>query len=292
MTPEYCAGLKPSGCLPWPADWLLSLLVGLIWPSQAALSGLVSLCLPTSIEKEDSLKLVLRRVTLGPLYTAIFLLFLPAALCAIPLRCLLCLMKKPFQYSVLKKAHTDAEERFLLKSLSGGHVREHQFGIASANLCLLPEFLARINNISHSAWRARTLGERIVVDQFFYGGVPRSILGLPANGMGKNDVKKSKAARERFVGGLATHFPRLDFLCLQEMFDWHYSQLLRQELHKVSECVPPPHPLAISLSLCLCLYYLSLCLYLSVSLSVKFNTSLIPCGKFRSPYLGKTITTV
>ena len=261
MTPEYCAGLKPSGCLPWPADWLLSLLVALIWPSQAALSGLVSLCLPTSIEKEDSLKLILRRVTLGPLYTATFLLFLPAALCAIPLRCLLCLVRKPFQYSVLKKAHTDAEERFLLKSLSGGHVREHQFGIASANLCLLPEFLARINNISHSARRARTIGERIVVDQFFYGGVPRSILGLPDNGMGKNDVKKSKAARERFVGGLATHFPRLDFVCLQETFDWHYSQLLRQELHKVSEYVPPPTPISLSLSL-------SVCLCLSVCLSV------------------------
>lgn len=233
MTLKYCAGLKPSGCLPWPADGLLNLLVTLIWPSQAALSGLVSLCLPTSVEKEDSLKLLLRRVTLGPLYAVIFLLFLPAALCAIPLRCLLCLLRKPFQYSVLKKAHTEAEEEFLAKSLSGGHLREHQFGIASSNVCLLPEFLARINNMSHSALRARSIGEKIVVDQFFYGGVPKSILGWPVNGKEKNDVRKAKDSGGSFEGGLATHFPRLDFLCLQEVFDWHYSQVLRQELHKV-----------------------------------------------------------
>ncbi|KAK7114861.1 hypothetical protein V1264_000848 [Littorina saxatilis] len=150
-----------------------------------------------------------------------------------PLRILLSLMKKPFQYSVVKKAHTQSEEEFMIKSLSDYRLGEHQFGIASGNICLLPEFLARYNNLSHSGQRARSIGERIVIDQFFYGGVPKSILGLPANGVKKNDVRSSRKEIQRFVGGLAAHFPRLDFLCLQEVFDWNYNKVLREELHKV-----------------------------------------------------------
>nr|KAG5707904.1 hypothetical protein BaRGS_031635 [Batillaria attramentaria] len=34
-------------------------------------------------------------------------------------------------------------------------------------------------------------------------------------------------------GGLDTHFPRLDFLCMQEVFDGNYNKVLRKELHKV-----------------------------------------------------------
>ena len=231
MGKSACSGLQPSGCLPWPFDILLNLLVLLIWPSQGALSGLVSLCIPTMVEKEDPVRLLVRRLTLGPMYAAFFLLTLPVALCLIPMRCVLSYFKRPFQYSVLKKDHTQAEEEFMVKSMLGSHLDKYQFGIATGNLCLLPEFLARINIISHSGQRAKSIGERLVVDQFFYGEVPESALGLAGNRAVKNDVETSK--KQGFTGGLATHFPRLDFLCLQEVFDWNYNKTLRAELHKV-----------------------------------------------------------
>lgn len=234
MTPNDYSGLQPSGCLPSPLDELLNVLVAVIWPSQAALSGLASLCLfTTTVERDDPLKLLLRRMTLGPLYAVIFLVTLPVALCAILFRCLLCLLRTPFQYSVFKQAPACGEEGPLMKSLSGRQLREHQFGIASCNTCLLPEFLARINNLSHSAQRARGVGERIVIDQFFHGGASESASNQPANGTGENDAQKSEEGREGLVGELTTHFPHLDFLCFQEVFDWNYNKLLRQELHKV-----------------------------------------------------------
>ena len=237
MTPKAGPGLEPFGCLPWPLDDLLSFMVLVIWPSQAAVSGLVSLYLATSVEREDPWTLLLRRATLGPLYTVAFFLTLPVALVAIPIRCLLCSLRKPLQYSVHEQAHAlSPEEERWVKSLQGSRLGEYQFGVATSNTCLLPEFLARINNISHSALRAGSIGERIVVDQLFYEEVPESVLGLSAaggTGVEEDDVRESEGGKGNFVGGLASHFPWLDFLCVQEVFDWNYNQLLRQELHKV-----------------------------------------------------------
>ena len=249
MPPKHSSGLQPSGCLPSPLNELLSFLAVIIWPSQAALSGLVSLYLATSVERDNPTKLLLRRATLGPLYAVIFLLVLPAALCAIPFRCLLCLLRKPFQYSVVQQARSEEEES-LTNSLSGCQLKERQFRLASSNTCLLPEFLARINNISHSELRARSIGERIVVDQFFYGGSSDSaVVGLPVNGMVKSPAKKSEGGGAGFAGELATHFPRLDFLCIQEVFDWNYNKLLRRELHKVRMGLESERA-----SVCVCVY--------------------------------------
>ncbi|KAL8563656.1 hypothetical protein ACOMHN_055290 [Nucella lapillus] len=108
--------LQPSVSLPWVWDELLNLCVALIWPSQVALSGFVSLWVPTSVEKNDPLKLLLRRLTLGPLYAALFLFTLPLALIFFPPRCLLSYMKKPYRYSVCKKAHTSqVKSSFILR---------------------------------------------------------------------------------------------------------------------------------------------------------------------------------
>ncbi|KAL8615326.1 hypothetical protein ACOMHN_038065 [Nucella lapillus] len=215
--------LQPSVSLPWVWDKLLNLCVALIWPSQGALSGFVSFWVPTSVEKNDPLKLLLRRLTLGPLYAALFLLTLPLALIFFPPRCLLSYMKKPYRYSVCKKAHTEMEEDLMKKRLSGPDLASYEFGVASSNVCLLSEFLSRINYLSHSGHRAGTIGERVVFDQFFY----TKSAGEHAGKAGR----KEEAAG--FVGGLSSRFPRLDVLCLQEVFDWNYNKTLRKELHKV-----------------------------------------------------------
>ncbi|KAL8563657.1 hypothetical protein ACOMHN_055291 [Nucella lapillus] len=115
------------------------------------------------------------------------------------------------------------EEDFTKKRLSGPDLASYEFGVASSNVCLLSEFLARINYLSHSEHRARTIGERVVFDQFFY----TKSAGEQAGKAGR----KEEAAG--FVGGLSSRFPRLDVLHLQEVFDWNYNKTLRKELHKL-----------------------------------------------------------
>ncbi|XP_013389025.1 sphingomyelin phosphodiesterase 3 [Lingula anatina] len=39
---------------------------------------------------------------------------------------------------------------------------ERRFTVATANVCLMPEFIARINNLSNTQWRAKTIGSRII----------------------------------------------------------------------------------------------------------------------------------
>ena len=88
------------------------------------------------------------------------------------------------------------------------------------------------------------------MDQFFYGGSSDSaVVGLPVNGMVKSPAKKSEGGGAGFAGELATHFPRLDFLCIQEVFDWNYNKLLRRELHKVRMGLESERA-----SVCVCVY--------------------------------------
>lgn len=225
--------MESVDCLPWPLASILSFITWLIWPCQGAVSGLFSVFLPTSIEKCHPLQLLAKRLTLIPIYSVLILIFLPLAVCCIPVRCFFCLFRKPYQYSVVKNIYTQAEEDHILLKVSEWKLQTYDFGIATANVCLLPEFLSRINNLSDASFRAKSIGKRIVVDNFFYSGVhmspSRSFTQDNPHADGQLNGKKSL-----LVGGLATHFPQLDFLCLQEVFDWNYNKLLRQELHKVN----------------------------------------------------------
>ncbi|XP_076470303.1 sphingomyelin phosphodiesterase 5-like [Babylonia areolata] len=235
MVKSVSPGLQPSVSLPRGLDELLSFLVMLIWPSYSALSGFLCLWMPITVEKEDPSTLLFKRIVLAPVYAVLFLLSLPLALCAIPVRCLLSFMKKPYRYSVQKMDHTQFEEDILMKHLSSPTgLASYEFGIATGNVCLLGEFVARINNLKDSGHRATSIGERIVVDQLHYGRDAKSVCGLDGSATGKNHTHVKAAKQEvGFVGGLVTHFPRLDFVCLQEVADWSYNKLLRKELHKV-----------------------------------------------------------
>ncbi|KAJ8302707.1 hypothetical protein KUTeg_019103, partial [Tegillarca granosa] len=59
--------------------------------------------------------------------------------------------------------------------------------------------------------RSKSIGERIIIDQFHY------------------PVMQDKEKKSRVV----THFPTVDFLCLQETWDRDYSKVLIAELHKI-----------------------------------------------------------
>lgn len=80
------------------------------------------------------------------------------------------------------------------------------------NICLLPEFLSRFNNLSHTSWRAQNIGWRIIADQ------DQSII-----------KPKAPSSREHIL----TNFPGMDFICIQEAWHRDYSRSLVNELHKI-----------------------------------------------------------
>ncbi|XP_006879487.1 PREDICTED: sphingomyelin phosphodiesterase 3-like [Elephantulus edwardii] len=79
------------------------------------------------------------------------------------------------------------------------------FGFLSANLCLLPDGLARFSNLPHSQRRAQTLGTVLLA-------------GLRASLYGATDRRPQQAGGP--LGVLEASVPGgLDFVCLQEVFD-------------------------------------------------------------------------
>lgn len=79
------------------------------------------------------------------------------------------------------------------------------------NICLLPEFLSRFNNLSHTSQRAERVGQRIIADQV------------------QSQIKpKAPSSRENIL----TNFPEMDFICIQEAWHRDYSRTLVNELHK------------------------------------------------------------
>ncbi|XP_006830939.1 PREDICTED: sphingomyelin phosphodiesterase 3-like [Chrysochloris asiatica] len=92
------------------------------------------------------------------------------------------------------------------------------FGFLSANLCLLPDGLARFSNLPHTQQRAQAVGTTLLA-------------GLRPSRYGATDCSPSQARGPR--GVLAATLPTgLDFVCLQEVFD------LRAAHHLVRRLAP------------------------------------------------------
>ena len=132
------------------------------------------------------------------------------------------------------------------------------YTVATANLCLLPELMARYNNL-HKTWqRAKHIGERIVIDQMHYTSMMETFQSCSkkvslsqhsshTNQNGKLDAdqkcsNKEKLKQIRFEMNssppklrfdIVSHFPYVDFLCLQETFDRDYSKHLIKEVQKI-----------------------------------------------------------
>ncbi|KAL5016615.1 hypothetical protein ScPMuIL_006204 [Solemya velum] len=98
------------------------------------------------------------------------------------------------------------------------------------NVCLLPEVLSRINNLSDASRRASAIGARVVIDQFHYENMTSA-----HQETNEKSVSKTKAPgyNPAFIQGIVTHFPKLDFICLQETWSRALTRPLIKELHKV-----------------------------------------------------------
>ncbi|XP_049710085.1 sphingomyelin phosphodiesterase 5-like isoform X1 [Elephas maximus indicus] len=90
------------------------------------------------------------------------------------------------------------------------------FGFLSANLCLLPDGLARFSNLPHSQRRAQAVGAALLA-------------GLRSSRYGATDCSPPPSGTPR--GVLAAAVPAgLDFVCLQEVFDLRAARLLVRRL--------------------------------------------------------------
>lgn len=135
---------------------------GLILPSFWFLDRLIAVCISTTLERTQRLE---QECYLHPLkvffsfiiFLTLFLIFAPLAFLGFILWAPLQAARRPFSYH-REVISSPAEERSLDFEMTG----KATFGFATANLCLLPDGLARFNNLGHTQCRATAIGQCIV----------------------------------------------------------------------------------------------------------------------------------
>ncbi|KAI0213130.1 Sphingomyelin phosphodiesterase 5 [Lamellibrachia satsuma] len=140
---------------------------------------------------------------------------MPLAIVALLVWMLIQHKRKPYRFSYVDGA---------------GSTFKMTFGIATANICLLPECGSRFNNLFNTRWRAQEIGRRIVQQQLKYDNDNKQ------NGTGSschvhNDHKRCE--NFGFHHYISETFPSVDFLLVQEAFDLGYTQELVTKLHAV-----------------------------------------------------------
>lgn len=143
------------------------------------------------------------------------IVMMPLAIVALLVWMLIQHKRKPYRFSYVDGA---------------GSTFKMTFGIATANICLLPECGSRFNNLFNTRWRAQEIGRRIVQQQLKYDNDNKQ------NGTGSschvhNDHKRCE--NFDFHHYISETFPSVDFLLVQEAFDLGYTQELVTKLHAV-----------------------------------------------------------
>ncbi|XP_041102391.1 sphingomyelin phosphodiesterase 5 isoform X2 [Polyodon spathula] len=133
----------------------------LIFPCFWFMDRMIAVCLPTTLEKkqqhEEACYLGPLRVFFGFLvFLALFVLTAPVALIGFLMWVPLQLARRPFIY--FQRTTTNPEEG-AVKNLAEA---KESFSFVTANLCLLPDSLARFNNLGHSQARSKQIGQTII----------------------------------------------------------------------------------------------------------------------------------
>lgn len=201
----------------------------------------------STYENQWHFNIIVKRVVYVPSVLVFVAVFAIPALLGGLLRCLLHLVRRPYVLSIDKSfiPPSITERR---SSLSMGKInvnnkrnsltfvtKEKTYTICSANICLPAELFARINNLPDPATRSFEIGQRIVIDQFFFQNSMNGILSGPTKQRKSSVSSKTDKGKQKIELGhsILTHFPKLDFLCLQETWDRDNSYKLISELHKV-----------------------------------------------------------
>ncbi|KAL4234905.1 Sphingomyelin phosphodiesterase 3 [Mactra antiquata] len=183
--------------------------------------------LPTTSELNHPFNYKFQKWIVSPLsFVLIFILMIPM-FAVFVLRNLLHQFRRPYCLSVSQDAVAKQSSSF--------------YTVATGNLCLMPEIMSKFNNLDNTAVRGKTIGERIVVDQRHYTGLTEKQMAKKNGGLfsgclaTSNICTKVKESSKNmdFRADIITHFPAVDFLCLQETFDRDVAKILLKELHKV-----------------------------------------------------------
>ncbi|XP_076869433.1 sphingomyelin phosphodiesterase 5 [Brachyhypopomus gauderio] len=131
----------------------------LLFPCFWFLDRLIAVCISTSLERrqrrEEECYLHPLKVFFGSiLFLVLFLVSAPIALLGFLLWAPLQFARRPFSYL---RVSVQTESRNAGWDAAG----KISFGFVSANLCLLPDSLARFNNLGHSQRRAEVIGRSI-----------------------------------------------------------------------------------------------------------------------------------
>ncbi|XP_036964423.1 sphingomyelin phosphodiesterase 3 [Acanthopagrus latus] len=154
-----------SACL----HFLDGLSWSLVFPCYWLLDRLLASCVATSLEKRQRSQDPCSFLTLcvaisAPLYLLLFLASLPFALLGFIIWAPLQAIRQPYLYTYRRPDKHQAEQG---QAGPGGvgigewRPQGRSFCFCSANVCLLPDSLARFNNLSDTHRRAREVGRRI-----------------------------------------------------------------------------------------------------------------------------------
>ncbi|XP_062855762.1 sphingomyelin phosphodiesterase 3 [Trichomycterus rosablanca] len=153
---------------PYPSaflSFLNSVSWALVFPCYWMLDSLLASCVPTSLEKRRRSQdpcsfLALRMLISTPLYLVLLVASLPFALLGFLVWAPLQASRHPYVYSYRKPDARRAEHGNAAGS-SEWRPQGRSFCFGSANVCLLPDSLARFNNLADTQRRAREVGKRI-----------------------------------------------------------------------------------------------------------------------------------
>ncbi|XP_053572274.1 sphingomyelin phosphodiesterase 5 [Bombina bombina] len=201
---------------------LFSLSSLLLFPSYWFVDRLLSCVVHTSVEHSQGPAVRILMFLAAPVLLLLFLLSLPLAILGLLLWSPLQKARRPFCY----QQHTRLPFSRMVKQ------DDYSFVFISANLCLLPEGLARFSNLRHTQSRTAKIGHLLQSSSLSHHDqengqvISTSFCSsedvLPIVDM--TDVKK-------FPGKISPEFPiDADFICLQEVFDGRASRKLRCSL--------------------------------------------------------------
>ncbi|BFZ13435.1 hypothetical protein BsWGS_16473 [Bradybaena similaris] len=215
----------------------------ILYPSYATFNWLLCLYITTLEENRHPVKVLLKKLLLTPLYLTLFILCLPLLLIFLPIRCLLVYCRQPFLYSEKHTAFTKRQSEIIHEGLANG---DYKFGIATANLCLMPLLASKMNNFSNVDGRAKEIGDRITVSQFFNDDWAKLELwsrkkhqqfsSLSDETHSKGEIRNTNIPATDptdVKGDVVTSFPFLDFMVIQEAWSSYHNKLLIDRLHRM-----------------------------------------------------------
>ncbi|KAM7176164.1 sphingomyelin phosphodiesterase 5-like [Macrochelys suwanniensis] len=214
---------------------LYSLAQYLLFPSYWAADCLLDLRETTAQRQQNRRQhcpcCSLRGLLTGPWLLLLLLLSMPVALLGLLLWLPLQAARRPFAYK-----HTELSRHPELWELPG---KGRAFSFVSANVCLLPDGLAKFSNLGEMWQRVARIGQRLTQGEASAGSAsPRTSQFLPPIKYGatvSSPPRPESCARRRDAsvvievpdreggagpGGISAPFPPdVDFVCLQEVFD-------------------------------------------------------------------------